>query len=306
MRATDSFVRRRFARSLAAEHAVASPFTLSATVKLRNGSQMPRLGFGVFQSSNAKASTAHALAMGYRHIDSARYYHNEEEVCAAVQKFSETMPNQGTGKVWLTTKVMGHEHGTEATRKAVDESVAIAAKYGLKWDLFLLHDPTAGKEKRLEAWKVLIEKRDAGAFQAIGVSNFGVEHLKQIEEAGLEVPEVNQVELHPFAQQKPIVEYCEQRGIVIEAYCPILRGQRFDDPTLQKLAKKHDVSVPQILIRWSLQEGFVPLPKSDTPGRIQANADLENFELDPIDMQDLDALDEGARGAISWNPVDRP
>lgn len=128
---------------------------------------------------------------------------------------------------------------------------------------------------------MLIEKRDAGVLQSIGVSNFvssnptstqarldttktdgwrwyrqGVEHLKQIKEAGLETPEVNQIELHPFAQQKPIVQYCEQEGIVVEAYCPILRGQRFDDPTLQKLAKKHDVSVPQILIRWSLQKGF--------------------------------------------------
>ncbi|BGP54181.1 hypothetical protein JCM8202_001314 [Rhodotorula sphaerocarpa] len=290
---------------MGAEHAVASPYTLTSAVKLRGGGQLPRLGFGVFECTNTKASTAHALAMGYRHVDSARYYRNEEDVCAAVKKFSETMPNQGSGKVWMTTKVMGHEHGTEATRKAVDESVAIAEKYGLKWDLFLLHDPTAGKEKRLQAWKVLVEKRDAGVLRSIGVSNFGVEHLKQIKEAGLETPEVNQIELHPFLQQKSIVEYCEQEGIVVEAYCPILRGKRFDDPTLQKLAEKHHVSVPQILIRWSLQKGFVPLPKSDTPGRIQANADLFDFELDSSDMQDLAALDEGAKGAISWNPVER-
>ncbi|POY72576.1 hypothetical protein BMF94_4403 [Rhodotorula taiwanensis] len=214
------------------------------------------------------------------------------------------MPNQGNGQVWLTSKVMGREHGTEATRKAVDDSAAVAEKYGLKWDLFLLHDPTAGREKRLQAWKVLIEKRDAGVLHSIGVSNFGVEHLEQIREAGLEVPEVNQIELHPFCQQKRIVDYCEKEGIVVEAYCPILRGQRFDDATLQKLAAKHKVTVPQILIRWSLQKGFVPLPKSDTPGRIQANADLFDFELDTSDMKELDALDEGKKGAISWNPVD--
>ncbi|GAA6055983.1 hypothetical protein JCM3770_000762 [Rhodotorula araucariae] len=289
---------------MGAEHAVAQPFTLASQIQLRRGAQLPRLGFGVFQSTNAKASTAHALVMGYRHIDSARYYHNEEEVCAAVHKFKDGMPNEGNGAVWLTTKVMGQEHGTAATAKAVDESVAIAKKYGLTWDLFLLHDPTAGKQKRLEAWKVLLEKRDQGAFKSAGVSNFGVKHLEEIREAGLELPEVNQIELHPFLQQKPIVEYCEKEGIVVEAraaYCPLLRGQRFDDPTLQKLAKKHNVTVPQILVRWSLQKGYVPLPKSDTPGRIQANADLWDFELDSGDLADMDKLDEGF--AVSWNPV---
>ncbi|GAA5902775.1 hypothetical protein JCM8208_007061 [Rhodotorula glutinis] len=286
---------------MGAEHAVAQPFTLASQIPLRRGAQLPRLGFGVFQSSNAKASTVHALAMGYRHIDSARYYKNEDEVCAAVHKFKDGTPNEGNGAVWLTTKVQGQEHGTAATAKAVDESAAIAKRYGLTWDLFLLHDPTAGKQKRLEAWKVLLEKRDQGVFKSAGVSNFGVRHLEEIKEAGLELPEVNQIELHPFLQQKPIVEYCEKEGIVVEAYCPILRGQRFDDPTLEKLAKKHDVSVAQILIRWSLQKGFVPLPKSDTPGRIQSNADLENFELDASDLGDLDKLDEGF--AVSWNPV---
>ncbi|GAA5998663.1 aldo/keto reductase [Rhodotorula paludigena] len=286
---------------MGAEHAVASPFTLASTIKLRNGAQMPRLGFGAYQLKNGKASAAHALAMGYRHIDSARMYYNEDEVCFAVNKFSEHTPNEGTGKVWLTTKVTGSEHGTAKTAKAVDQSAEIAKKYGLKWDLFLLHDPTAGKEKRLEAWKVLLEKRDQGVIRTAGVSNFGVKHLEQIKEAGLEMPEVNQIELHPFLQQKPIVEYCQKHDIVIEAYCPILRGQRFDDETLQKVSKKHDTSVAQVLIRWSLQKGYVPLPKSDTPARIQANADLFDFELDKDDMAALDALDEGK--PVSWNPV---
>ncbi|GAA5941369.1 hypothetical protein JCM1841_001508 [Sporobolomyces salmonicolor] len=286
---------------MGAEHAVPSPFTLASTVELRSGAHMPRLGFGVFESKNAKASTAGALMNSYRHIDSARYYDNESAVCEAVKMFSEGTPNQGTGKVWLTTKVYGNEHGTEVTDKAVEESVARAKEHGLDWDLFLLHDPTAGPQKRLEAWKVLIQKRNEGKLRSIGVSNFSVKHLEQLKEAGCELPEVNQIELHPFLQQKPIVEYCQANNIVVQAYCPILRGQRFDDPTLQKLAKKHNVSVPQVLIRWSLQKGFVPLPKSDTPGRIQSNADVFDFELDASDMQAVEALDEGS--SVSWNPV---
>ncbi|GAA6040720.1 hypothetical protein JCM8097_000891 [Rhodosporidiobolus ruineniae] len=297
---------------MGAEHALAEPFTLASTVTLkRAGTKLPRLGFGVYKSENALASAAHALAMGYRHIDSARMYRNEREVCQAVQKFSKPsdvkdvggVHNEGTGKVWLTTKVASNEHGEEATRKAVEESAKTAGEFGLKWDLFLLHDPTGGREKRLEAWKALVEARDAGKIGAIGVSNFSEKHLEQLKEAGLETPDVNQIELHPFCQQKPIVEYCQKEGIVVEAYCPILRGQRFDDPTIVKISEKHSVDPARILIRWSLQKGFVPLPKSDTLSRIERNRDLEGFELDAEDMKALDSLDEAEKGAVSWNPV---
>ncbi|GAA5992593.1 hypothetical protein JCM11641_006537 [Rhodosporidiobolus odoratus] len=293
---------------MGAEHALAEPFTLAATIPLkRSGQALPRLGFGVYQSTNALASTATALAFGYRHIDSARVYRNEAAVLQAVHKLHSTSetPNEGTGKVWLTTKVFGKEHGTEETKKAVEESAALAQQYGYTWDLILLHDPTAGPAKRLEAWKALIEARNAGKVKAIGVSNFSEKHLKQLKDEGLETPDVNQIELHPFCQQKPIVEYCQKEGIVVEAYCPILRGQRFDNPVLVKLSEKHKVDVARILIRWSLQKGYVPLPKSDTPARIQSNADLEGFELDEGDMKELDGLDEGEKGAVSWNPVGR-
>ncbi|GAA5916315.1 hypothetical protein JCM6882_001080 [Rhodosporidiobolus microsporus] len=289
---------------MGAEHALAEPFTLASTIKLRqSGLNLPRLGFGVYKSTAAAKSTSHALAMGYRHIDSARAYANEQAVCEAVASFtSGKLPNQGTGAVWLTSKVTGKEHGTGVTQKAVDESVAVAEKYGLKWDLFLLHDPTAGPQKRLEAWKALIEKRDEGKVKAIGVSNFSEKHLQQIKDAGLEMPDVNQIELHPFLRQKPIVEYCQKEGIVVEAYCPILRGQRFDHPTLASLAQKHGVDAPRILIRWSLQKGYVPLVKSDTLHRIESNRDVEGFELDEGDMKELDGLDEGF--VVAWNPID--
>ncbi|GAA5859392.1 hypothetical protein JCM8547_002013 [Rhodosporidiobolus lusitaniae] len=293
---------------MGAEHVPASPSLIASTIKLRKaGTQLPRLGFGVYQSKSPLGSTANALAVGYRHIDTARVYTNEEDVLKAVHKFSQgdtsKIPNEGTGKVWLTSKVVGKEHGEGVTSKAVQESVDLAAKYGLKWDLFLLHDPTAGKEKRLEAWKALIEKRDEGKLGAIGVSNFSEKHLQEIKDAGLELPDVNQIELHPFLQQKPIVEYCKKEGIVVEAYCPILRGQRFDHEVLVKLSEKYSVDPARILLRWSLQRGFVPLVKSDTLHRIETNRDLEGFELSEEEMGMLDGLDEGEKGAVSWNPV---
>jgi len=287
---------------MGAEHAASNPALLTSALKLRSGHSIPRIGFGVYQSTQARASAAHALAFGYRHIDSARVYRNESEVCEAVKIFQKnSSANSGTGAVFLTTKVTGKEHGTEKTDKAVEESVARAKEHGLVWDLFLLHDATSGPERRKEAWEVLIKKRDEGKIKSIGVSNFSEKHLQQLVDAGLEIPAVNQIELHPYLQQKPIVEWCQKHDVVVEAYCPIMRGQNFDDPVLVKLAKKHEATVAQILIRWSLQKGFVPLPKSDTPGRIQENFDVFGLTLDEGDMQELNSLDQGK--SVSWNPV---
>jgi len=148
-----------------------------------------------------------------------------------------------------------------------------------------------------------LECKQAGKIRTVGVSNYGVKHLEEIKNAGYERPAVNQIELHPLCQQKPIVDYCKENDIVVQAYCPIIRG-KMDDPVITKLAKKYNRDAAQILLRWSLQKGFVPLPKSATPSRIHANANLYDFELTEGDMGELNALDKGKEGAISWNPVD--
>lgn len=171
--------------------------------------------------------------------------------------------------------------------------------------MYLLHDPTAGPAKRIEAYKVLLAAQKAGKFKAVGVSNFSEVHLAQLADAGLPPPEVNQIELHPWCQQKPIVEYCNKHGIVVEAYCPLVRGKTLGDETLVGVAKEVGKEPAQVLVRWSLQKGFVPLPKSDTPARIKSNAEVFDFELSDEQMARLDGLDQGAKGACSWNPVDR-
>ncbi|KAJ3534435.1 hypothetical protein NM688_g7138 [Phlebia brevispora] len=205
--------------------------------------------------------------------------------------------------IFVTSKCISNTHGYEKTLKGVDTSLTkIPGGYIV---LFLIHNPHSGTKLRLETYKALLECRDAGKIRSVGVSNYGVHHLEEIEEARMEAPTVNQIELHPLCQQKPIVEYCRQHNIVIEAYCPVIRG-RMDIPVLQEIAKKHTRDPGQILIRWSLQKGFVPLPKSATPSRIHSNAQVYDFELDDADMASLDALDKGKEGAISWNPVDEP
>jgi len=183
----------------------------------------------------------------------------------------------------------------------VDESLA---KFGFDYvDLFLIHDPLSGPKKRLETYQALLECRDKGKIKSVGVSNFGVKHLEQLREAGFETPAINQIELHPWCQQKDIVAYCKEHGIVVQAYCPLVRGAKWEDPVLKGLSEKHSTSPAQVLIRWSLQKGYVPLPKSTREERIALNADVFGFELSAQDMASLDALDQGSKGAISWNPV---
>ncbi|KDR75170.1 hypothetical protein GALMADRAFT_226827 [Galerina marginata CBS 339.88] len=257
---------------------------------------MPLLGFGVFQNQNATPSVVEAFKAGYRHVDSAQVYRNEAQVGEAVRQ-------SGLDRVdlFITTKCVSKTHGYESTKSGLDQSLA---KMQFDYvDLFLIHDPLSGKDRRLPTYKALLEGKATGKIKAVGVSNYGVKHMEEIKEAGYELPDVNQIELHPLCQQKPIVKYCQENNIIVQAYCPIIRG-RMDNPVIQEVAIKHTRDPAQILIRWSLQKGYVPLPKSATPSRIRSNADVYDFELDKEDMQKLDALDLGKAGSISWNPVD--
>jgi len=272
-------------------------FTLQSTITLPiTGYPIPLLGFGVYQNDDAKPSALDALKAGYRHIDSAQMYGNEASVAEAVRE-----SGLDRGDVFVTSKCESKTHGYESTLRGVDESLA-KMKFDYI-DLFLVHDPLSGKDKRLETYKALLEKKAEGKIRTVGVSNYSVKHLEEIKEAGMETPSVNQIELHPFCQQKDIVDYCNAHNIIVEAYCPIIRGQ-MDHPVIQKLAEKYNRDPAQVLIRWSLQRGFIPLPKSATPARIRSNAAVYDFDLTPEDVAQLDALDRGQEGAISWNPVD--
>jgi len=269
-------------------------FTISSTIKLPSGYELPRLGLGVYKNDDCIPAVEAALKCGYRHIDTAQMYRNEIQVGAAVK--ASGIPRE---QIFITSKVV------EGGDKTADSVRASLKKLDLGYiDLYLIHSGHGGKGARVQTYMTLTEFTGNGKpLRSIGVSNFSVKHLEELREAGLPTPAVNQIELHPFDQQKPIVEYCQAHGIIIQAYCPIIRGD-FSNPVLQQVAKEHKKTPAQILIRWSIQRGFVPLPKSSDPVRVKSNADIYDFELSDTAMGKLNGLDCGTSGAVSWNPVD--
>ncbi|KAL4244416.1 NADP-dependent oxidoreductase domain superfamily protein [Abortiporus biennis] len=277
-----------------------SNLTLQSTFKLSTGYEIPRLGFGVAYGFGktedpvelTKPALLEALKVGYIHVDTAHMYRNEKEVGDAVRE-----SGIDRFKLFITSKVP--ENGDAYT--SVDQSLkALGFDY---LDLFLIHSPPRGTQARLNMWKGLIEAKAAGKVRSIGVSNYNIHHIEEIKKAGLELPSMNQLEIHPFCQQRPIVEYCKANGIVLEAYCPVVRG-RLDHPVIIELAAKYKRDAAQILLRWSLQQGFVALVRSSRSERIASNAALYDFVLEDNDVAKLTALDQGTKGAISWNPID--
>ncbi|KAM5535109.1 hypothetical protein V8D89_011195 [Ganoderma adspersum] len=272
--------------------------SIATTARLSSGYDIPLLGLGVFQNDDCVPACLAALKYGYRHIDTARFYQNEGQVGQAIRQSG--VPRE---EVFVTTKVFDRDQGYESTLRAVDDSLKnLGYDY---FDLYLIHSPLPGKEKRLETWRALIDAKKAGKIRSIGVSNYGAKHIEEIRAAGLELPAVNQVQTHLFCQQRAVAEYCKEQGIVVQAYSPLVQG-RLDEPVLVRLAKQYNKDAAQIAIRWSLQHGFVPLPKSSRPERVLTNSQVYDFELSEEDMAALDALDKGKDGAITWNPVDAP
>ncbi|KAH8702346.1 putative aldo-keto reductase [Talaromyces proteolyticus] len=273
--------------------------TLAITdpLPLRNSTRsIPRLGFGVYRIHGKECvqATGAALKAGYRHIDTAQFYGNEKEVGEIVR--TSGIPRD---EVFMTTKIMTPAGSPEATyQKAVDSVDKIAGKDGYV-DLFLIHSPSSGQTGRKQLWQALERLVEEGRAKSIGVSNYGIKHIEEMKAyAKIWPPDVNQIELHPWCQQPRIDRYCKANGIVIEAYCPLVRANKFNDPTLVGLAKKYEKSTAQILIRYSLQKGWVPLPKSSTPDRIISNADVYDFHISKEDMGILDSLDQGDAGVV--------
>ena len=211
--------------------------------------------------------------------------------------------------IFFTTKVPPRAMGYEATKASIASSFA---QTGLEYiDLYLIHSPYGGATARKGTWRALVEAQRAGLIRSIGVSNYGVHHLNELESyiSGIEAAEgsgkggvisVGQYELHPWLMRPDIVEWCRERDVVLEAYSPLVRGERFEEPTLKHLAEKYGRTPAQVLLRWSLQWGFVPLPKSVTLGRIEENADVFGFELGKEEMAELDT---GEYSPCTWDPT---
>ncbi|MCT4782085.1 MULTISPECIES: aldo/keto reductase [Exiguobacterium] len=252
-------------------------------VTLRNGIQIPMIGFGVWKVDNeteAPDAVAEALKVGYRHIDTAAVYKNEEGVAKGIQASGVARK-----EIFLTSKIWNEDIRMHRTKEAFEESLQRLDTDYL--DLCLLHWPVDGF---VEAWEALVELQEAGKIKAIGVSNFKEHHLEALKEAGLMTPLINQVELHPQLPQPDLVEYCQDEGIQIEAWSPLMQGKFLDIPAFAEIAEKHGKTPAQVVLRWHLDTGNVALPKSVTPHRIRENFDVFDFELDADDLAKLDAV----------------
>lgn len=263
--------------------------SLQGTVTLHNGVKMPYFGLGVYKIEDGNDvinSVKTALKFGYRSIDTAALYENEEGVGQAIK--DSGIPRE---EIFVTTKVWNTDHGYENTLKAFDKSIA---KLGLEYvDLYLIHWP--GKDKFVDTWRALEKLYREGLVRAIGVSNFKPHHLQTLMEKSEEKPVINQVELHPYFQQKELREFCKKNDIVVEAWSPLARGQVLNDSVLNEIGKKYGKSPTQVTLRWHLQSDIVVIPKSVTPSRIKENADIFDFELTDEEMEQINQIDKNTR-----------
>jgi diketogulonate reductase-like aldo/keto reductase len=294
--------------------------TVETKLTLNDGNRIPQLGLGVWQvraGATCEAAVLAALAAGYRLIDTAAMYGNEESVGAAIRK--SAIPREN---IFVTTKLWNSDHGNP--ERALDTSLR---KLKLDYvDLYLIHYPV---RERRQSWRALEALKAEGKTRSIGVSNFTIRHLTELLAHSKTVPAVNQVEFHPYLYQRDLLDFCASKNIVVEAYSPLTQGERLKDPKLVAVAKKYSTSKAQtarsrprlllvdsllphsntkspaqILIRWALQHGLVVIPKSANRARIFENAHVFDFEITPEDMRLLDGFNENLR--TCWDPTNAP
>jgi diketogulonate reductase-like aldo/keto reductase len=265
-------------------------------IRLNDGVTIPQIGFGVWQVDNAEAPKAvlKAIQAGYRSIDTAAIYGNEEGIGIGIRDAGVARDH-----LFITTKLWNDRQGTRSALKAFDESLE---KLRLDYvDLYLIHWPTPRANLYVETWKAFAEIKNSGRAKSIGVSNFQIPHLQRLlDETGI-VPSLNQIELHPRFQQKPLREFHARHTIATEAWSPLGRGRAMKDPLIAGIAAKHGRTPAQVTLRWHLQSGLIAIPKSVTPSRIQENFDVFSFELTDDDMAKIATLDNN-RGRIGPDP----
>jgi diketogulonate reductase-like aldo/keto reductase len=272
--------------------------TIESTTTLNNGVEMPMLGLGTWQIRDGKPvrrAIEWALEAGYRHIDTAAMYGNERGVGQAVRESG--VPR---AEIFVTTKLWNDDHGYDRALRAFEESLR---KLDLDYvDLYLIHWPVPGT--RQETWRALEKVYNEGRAKAIGVSNYTIRHIEDLLGSAEVAPTVNQVEFHPWLYQKDLLEYCREHEIQLEAYSPLTKGNRLDNPQVGEIAEKYGKSPAQILIRWALEHDVVVIPKSSDKQHIRDNADIFDFEISEQDLCRLDDLDENYR--CTWDPTSEP
>lgn len=264
-------------------------FNIQSTIALADGFNMPRFGLGVYKVQEGEEvveSVKAALAAGYKSIDTAALYKNEDGVGRAIKESG--VPRE---ELFVTTKVWNTDQGYDSTLAAFEASIN---KLKLDYvDLYLVHWPVKGKYK--ETWKALEKLRQDGRVRSIGVSNFQIHHLEDLLKSAEIQPAVNQVELHPLLSQTELREYCRKHGIVVEAWAPLAQGRLLDNEALQAIGAKYGKTTAQVILRWDLQNDIVTIPKSVKESRIKENADIFDFDLSAEDLAQIDALNRNQR-----------
>jgi diketogulonate reductase-like aldo/keto reductase len=279
---------------------VEAKFSMTArlTVRLANGVVMPRIGLGVYlvqPGRKTRDAVASALKLGYRHVDTARLYDNEADVDTAVRECG--LPRE---EIFVTTKLWNADHGFDRTLAAFDESRAAFDLATI--DLFLLHWPVPRLRK--DSWRALERLYDEGRVRAIGVSNFMIHHLEELIAGARIAPMVNQIEIHPFFQQRDVRAWCAKNDIAVAAYSPLAKGAVTRDPTIRRIAAETGATPAQVALAWGLHHDLIVLPKSVRPERQEENLAAAEVRLT---LAQIDALDGLERGYVTdWDPRDAP
>lgn len=273
---------------------------------LNNNYKMPNIGFGTFRTPSGEEteqSVLNAIKAGYRHIDCAAAYGNEKSVGEAIRKSGVARE-----EIFVTSKLWNDDKGYENTLAAFNRTLEdLQLEY---LDLYLIHWPIAKaskenwKEANSESWRALEELYNQGKIKAIGVSNFLEHHLEPLFETAKIKPMVNQIEFHPGMLQKEIVEFCKKHNILVEAWAPFSNGQVLNNPVLKEIADKYEKTVAQLTLRWIIQKGIVPLPKSVTPERIKSNLEVFDFEISAQDVERIDRLTDCGGSGLHPDEVD--
>jgi 2,5-diketo-D-gluconate reductase A len=266
------------------------PITPAPRLSLDDGATVPQLGFGLYKVPAADAARLcrNAIAIGYRHLDTAAFYGNEEGVGEAVRE--APVPRQ---ELFVTSKVWKDDNGYDSTLRAFDASMS---RLGLgTLDLYMIHWPVPSTDRYVDTWRALIRLQEEGRVSSIGVANFHAHHIERIVvETGV-TPVVNQVELHPWLPQRELREFDEGRGIRTEAWSPLARGRILATPLLDDLAAKHGRTPAQIVLRWHIELGNIVIPKASSPDRLRENLDVFDFALDADDLDVIASLETGER-----------
>lgn len=281
-------------------------------LKLSSGRMIPNIGFGVYQvdPASTKDTVYDALVTGYRLIDSAAFYKNEKATGEAISKFLEDYPDVKRSDIFYTTKVPGADNTYNSARELIKQSFQRVEQLGYI-DLILVHFPSGSPETRLDTYQALVDAQKEGIVKDIGVSNYGINHLQEIIDAELPLPVLNQIELSPWLQRKELVSFLRSHHIAIEAWGPLTRGTRLtEDKKLLALAKQFNKTPAQVLLRWSLDYGAIPLPKTTHVERMQENLNVFDFDFSREEFIELGNPEEhylsNGFDPVSWPSVYTP